>query len=400
MSVTASIKGYYRDLRKSVPDGAKPDKRFAYILATHLPFPNGVVTELVRSTFLRADNDQRAEEIASAGANGPAFDSLIILLRLILAVCPQFRQRPDYRLFTLALHDFGRSRVDDYIVKGKLLELLYPAESDQLHRVDVTLGELIWHPMVSRALWSHPSLSFFRRKTWARKPGTTMFERYDLDDRFASVEIPFQVLDQNSPIDLSKHFSRKLGIRDIGGSSVAFAGLMPPVIPVIIKGGQRFRSIRCFSIEGPCDYRLLRDGALAPITVKRRYRLRAVLNLVDSDVRTYHYDTTPVVEQLDPHVSQETGIPAERYLPKLQRGEHARGWRFEDSPTRFFLLIYVEYNVHGTLYRPASDQFGEYIPPLAGNGQQKFAASPYLALIKKQEGKPDEKNKEPPKYFY
>ncbi|KAK3293972.1 uncharacterized protein B0H64DRAFT_399185 [Chaetomium fimeti] len=368
MSVTASIEGYYRDLRKCVPSDVKPDRRLAYILATHLPFPNGVVTELVRSTFLRAHTDQRAEEIANAYANGAAFDSLLILLRLLLAVCPEFRQSSDYRLFTLAFHDFGQSWVDDYMVKGKLLELLYPTESDQLKRVDVTLGELIWHPLISRALWSHPSLSFFRRQTWVQRPGMTKFEPYELDDKFARVEIPFQVQDQNGPIDLGKHFSRKLGIRNIDGSSVAFAGLMPPTIPVIIKGGQPFNSIRTFAIEGPSDYRPVGDGTIAPMTVKRQYRLRAVLNLADGGVHTYHQDTAPVVEQLDPELSQTTGIPQERYLAKLQRAEHARRWTFEDSPTRFFLLIYVEYNVPGRLYRPVSNQFGEYIPPIAGNG--------------------------------
>jgi hypothetical protein len=327
-----------------------------------------VVPDVVRPQFLRADTDQRAEAIANSCANGPAIDSLIILLRQLLAACPDFRQGTDYRLFTLAFHDFGWSRVDDYIVKGKLLELLYPTETDQLNRVDVTLGELIWHPLITKSLWSSPSLAFFRRQTWAQKPGMAVFERYQLDDRLAFPEIPFTVPDQGGPINLTKFFSRKLGILPIDGSSVAFAGLMPPIIPVIVRGGQPFRTIRTFIIDGPCDYRLLRDDTIVPINIKRRYRLRAVLNLADSDIRTYHQDTSPIVEQLDPKLSETTQRPEERYIPKLMRGEHARGWTFEDSPARYFLLVYVEYNMHGELSRPVSQRFGEYIPPLAGNG--------------------------------
>lgn len=368
MSVTASLKGYYRDLRKSVPIDFKSDRRIALILATQLPFPNGVVPVLARAQFLWADTDQRAEAISNSCANGPAFDSLIILLRLLLAACPDFKEGPDYHLFTLAFHDFGWSRVDDYIVKGKLLELLYPTETDQFKRVDVTLGELVWHPLITKTLWSSPSLAFFRRQTFAQKPGMTVFEPYDLDDRLALPPIPFTVPDQSSPINLTKFFSRKLGVHPIDGSSVAFAGLMPPIIPVILRGGQPFRTVRTFSIDGPRDFCLLPNGSLAPVHTRRRYRLRAVLNLADSDVRTYHQDTSPVVEQLDPRLSEDTRRPEERYLAKLSRGAHARGWAFEDSPGRYFLLVYVAYDMQGAAFRPVSERFGEYIPPLAGNG--------------------------------
>ncbi|KAL2158599.1 hypothetical protein VTH06DRAFT_4081 [Thermothelomyces fergusii] len=375
-----------------------------------------------------ASDTERAEQIANACANGPAIDSLVILLRLLLALGLDPRLSRHYPLFKLALHDFGRERVDDYVVKGELLAILYPdavgqttgssssspsssseqaagpAESGfEFERVQATLGELLGHPLVCAALWSHPSLRFLRRRAWARRPGEAAFAPYDLGSAqppgppaaaaaasSSLLQRPPYRIDGPHPVDLGRYFSQRLGIRDRGGVSVAFACEFPAVIAVVMRGVQAFDTIRSFVVDGPHDYRPRADGTLAPRTKARTYRLRAVLNLADSDARLYHQDTSPVVERLDPgraaaadddDEEEEPRVPAEAFRPKLRRGEHARGWTFEDSPTRHFLLVYAKYR--GEEGRPVEQHrtdFGEYIPALRGNGEQRPPSSPYVRL--------------------
>ncbi|KAK4041908.1 hypothetical protein C8A01DRAFT_44997 [Parachaetomium inaequale] len=392
MAGIRSIREYYKDMRQCRRPGSNS---MAFALVTQLPFPNGVVSQAVRSAFLEASTTQRADEIANVCANGPAIDSLVILLRLALALSLSPEKSGDPRLYDLAYHDFGRNLVDDYMVKGELFDLLYPPQTDQFkhatgsdkatdtfNRVDETLGELISHPLVSAALWSHPFMQFFRRDTWIRKPGQVGFKPYELDRKFVLRNLPFHIDDHAAPTDLGKYFSQRLGIRDIDGASIAFAGYMPEIIPVIMRGGQDFNSIRAFTIDGPDNYRRRRDGTLAPQMATRHYHLRAVLNLAESDIRIHHQDTSPVVEQLLKRKGKEW-VDTD-HGQKLTRGEHARGWTFEDSPTRHFLLIYARYyDPNHAPYRLPSRRFGEYIPPVRGNGEQRLAARPYVHIKNK-----------------
>lgn len=101
---------------------------FDFLLVTQLSFPNEVVPHIFRSQFLEmyTSNPERAEQIANACANGPAIDSLVILPRLLLALGLDLQLSRQYELFKLAFHEFGRSMVDDYIVKGLILVILCP----------------------------------------------------------------------------------------------------------------------------------------------------------------------------------------------------------------------------------------------------------------------------------
>jgi hypothetical protein len=354
----------YNDIRAYFPPGMDARNPLNLALVTQLPFPNGVVPKWALSAFFKASNDRRLE-IGNACANGPAIDSLIILLRLFLALGADKAKSKAPRLYELAYHKFGQNMIDDYIVKGMLLDTLYPEETAQHERVDVILDELIRHPMVREALWSHPDTQFYKRESFIRKSGNRHFEPSQLDPEFVFRDLPFQV-DTSHPIDLGAHFSKRLGIKaPAGGGNIAIAGMMPCIIPVIVKGGRRFQDIRSFVVEGPVDYRI-RDGIIAPVKRAVTYHLRAVANLAESDVRIYHQDTTPVVEQL----FLGNNKPREYYLEKLKRGEHAKGWTFEEGALCSFLLIYARYypDPSGAPYRPPSNSYGEYIPVLTGRG--------------------------------
>ncbi|KAK4149568.1 hypothetical protein C8A00DRAFT_37843 [Chaetomidium leptoderma] len=370
MEITASIREYYRDLRASLPPRSSSIRPITLALVTQLPFPIGVVPESLVPDFLKAASAYQ-EGIANSSANGRAIDSLIILFRLVLALGLAPGGSIEPRLYELAFHDFGRNMVDDYIVKGKLLDTLFPPQGG---RVNATLGDLIQHPLVSAALWSHPSLHFLVRHTWAKKPGRVSFEPHELDRRFVLRDHPFKI-DLSPAPDLGKHFSRMLGIKEINGDKIAFAGTMPTIIPVIIRGGQSFENIRSFTITGPTDYEKHRDGTLSPVETKRHYHLRALLHLAESDIRLYHQNTTPVAEQI------RVGNRADDYYaPKLKRGEHVRGWAFEECP-HYFLLVYASYyDPHGGRYQPPSDRYGEYMPALTDSGRQRLPASPYTGV--------------------
>ncbi|KAL2148527.1 hypothetical protein VTH82DRAFT_2081 [Thermothelomyces myriococcoides] len=254
-----------------------------------------------------------------------------------------------------------------------------PVASNEFVRMQATLGELLKHLFVSASLWSHPSLRFIRHRTWAKNLGEAVFAPYDLDKAqpgtaFSSSQRPPYQIDNPNLIDLGDYFSRLLGIRHKNGVSIAFACKFPTIIPVIMRGVQKFDSIRSFVIESPHDYQWQKGGTLSPLTKSRAYRLRGVLNLAESDIRIYHQDTSPAVEQLDPDIAalkspDKPYAPKKEYLPKPKRGEHARGWTFEDNPTRYFLLIYAKYrDDEGKPFEKHRVDFGEYIQPLRGNG--------------------------------
>jgi hypothetical protein len=357
----------YQDIRDSFPPVMDVLNPLNLALVTQLPFPNGVVPECALSAFFKASNDRRVE-IGNACVNGPAIDSLIILLRLFLALGIDETKSKEPKLFDLAHHDFGHNMIDDYIVKGRLLDMLYPAEMAEHERVDVILDELIRHPLVREALWSYPDIQFYKRESFTRKSGNRHFEPSRLNSEFVSRDLPFQI-DTSHPIDLGERLSRRLGIKSPeGGGNVAVAGMMPSIIPVIVKGGRPFQDIRSFVLEGPVDYRF-RNGAITPVKRSFTYHLRAVANLAESDIRIYRQDTTPVIEQL--FLGNK---PREYYLAKLKRGEHAKGWTFEEGALCNFLLIYAKYcpGPDGAPYRPPSNSYGEYIPVLNGRGMSRW----------------------------
>lgn len=175
---------HYKDLRAALPPRSKSLSPITSALVSQLPFPDGVVPPSVAPDFLEVPPHLQTEGFANAWANGQSIDSLVMLLRLALALGLDPKESRERQLLELAFHDFGRNRVDDYIIKGKMLESLYPHQTmpaklptghpegfrpNRPGRVDVTLGELIQHPSVVAALWSHPFLQFFRQHTWAKK---------------------------------------------------------------------------------------------------------------------------------------------------------------------------------------------------------------------------------------
>ncbi|KAK4096016.1 hypothetical protein N658DRAFT_511558 [Parathielavia hyrcaniae] len=367
----------YQDMRGGFPAAMDRLNPLNLALVTRLPFPNGVVPEWAMSSFSKASGSTaRRNEIANSCANSAATDSLIILVRLFLALGINKTRSRAPKLFDLAFHEFGRNQINDYIVKGKLLDTLYPQETARCERIDAVLGDLIRHPLVRAALWSHPELQFYKLKSWTRKSKTRHFKPSQLGSEFVSRELPFQI-DHSSPVDLGAYFSKRVGIQPIsgGGGSVAVASLMPSIIPVIVRGGRPFHDIRSFVLDGPVDYDC-KNGAITPVKKTVQYHLRAVANLADSDIRIYHQDTSPVIERI------RTGFgPDEYYSGKLRRGEHVEGWTFEDSPLRYFLLIYARYcpDTTGGPYKPPSDEYGEYLPVLTGRGEQRLSQSPYTA---------------------
>jgi len=366
MARNASFRSSFKDMRRSLPQNNNSTTPISSALVRQLPFPNGVVPECLVTAFLELMHGTEAEKeqvdaYANSSANGPAIDSLVILFRLVLALGLDPKTSLEPRLFELAFHDFGRNIQDDYIVKGRLLDILYPLRTIRSKRVEDTLGELVRHPLVKASLWSHPSLQFFNRHTWAKKVGKSEFEPHKLDRQFVFRDLHF-FLDDNYPRDLGKYFSRMLGIRNIDGDSVAFTGAMPFIIPLVMKGGWKLKHIRSFTVAGPHAYSKLADGTLAPETKKRCYHLRAVLNLAESDIRMYYQDTSPVAEWLD------LGPGSDNPQAKLKRGEHAQGWTFENGAPCYFLLIYAKYyDSKARPYQPPNHRFGE-IPGVPKSG--------------------------------
>jgi hypothetical protein len=365
---------HHRDMRASLPRGSTRTsaESITPALLSHLPFPDGVIPKCVLKQFLRLPDIFLANNrISYAWANGPAIDSLVILFRLILALSltGDSKEHGEPLLYELAFHDFGRDIRDDYIIKGKFFETLFPHE-DGTGRIDATLGELIRHPLVNSSLWAHPSLQFFRRHTWAKKPNSPQFEPYNLDPHNPALKphpFPFEYEGSSGPPNLRRYFSRILGLHTLQDTTTtttpltaALACRMPPVLPVILKGGHQLRRLRAFLLEGPVDHRLQPDGTLRPVVKKRPYHLRAVVNLADSDIRLYHQDTTPVVERVRP--AGEEDRPADYYAAKLLRGGQARGWRFEESPLQYFMLVYGKYmDPEGRPYQAPSEAFGEVV---------------------------------------
>lgn len=376
---------------QALSEGDEAMSSTALRLITQLPFPNGVIPPAMRSLFVAVTGADEAEKMANAFTNGAAIDSLVILLRLLRSLGLSFSQVNDKRLFELALHDFGRKLADDYIVKGELFETLYPREASNLDRVDMTLGELIYHPMVSKVLWSLRTFQLFCRKTWAKRDKNAPVERYYTGTGAASLPTPICVPGQQE-INLGHFFSKKLGPRHMAGGSIVYLAYQAPnIIPVIKQGGQSFDSIRAFIIKGPADFQQVDKYTVQPVTRTWRYHLRAVLNLAESDIHLYHHDTSPVVEQLviNDHHKQESKnrgqhdgkhhksagdrIPRKDsrkktcHTYKARRSQHAPDWTFEDSPLGEFLLIY-EIHTDDKGSRRIEDMYGEYLPATRGDG--------------------------------
>ncbi|KAK4142393.1 uncharacterized protein C8A04DRAFT_13297 [Dichotomopilus funicola] len=368
-----SFSKHYRPIEAQL-DGGQAMPSAALRLITRWPFPNGVIPPAMRSRFLTASTSDQADKMANAFANGPAIDSLVILIRLLLSLRLDLGLATDQRLYMLALHDFGRRLGDDYIVKGELFEILYPRQASSLDRVDMTLGELVYHPMVSKVLWSLQPFQFFRRETWAKRDAKAPVEPYRLRTREAFLPTPIRVPDQHHDINLARFFSQKLGPHHAaGGRIVYFAYQAPDVIPVIIRGGQPFDSIRTFTISGPSRFQPADKGTVRIVSQDWSYRLRAVLNLVDSDIHLYHHDTSPVVEQLENEKTGGDKIPRKGnsekscHTYKTRRSQHAPGWTFEDSPLREFLLIY-EIHTDDKGSHKIRNKYGEYLPATRGDG--------------------------------
>lgn len=358
-----------RDLRQSLPDTSNSIKPITSALVSHLPFPNGVVPKFALRQLggLRLKGIHWADHgLAHAWANGAAIDSLVILLRLFLALGLDWVKHGDPMLYEVAFQDCGRSIVHDYVNKGRLFDALYPLEHGT-RRIDATLGELIHHPLVNASLWTHPNLQFFQQRTWAKKPGKPVFEPYDLSRELAHKSHPFPFeFEGSGPPDLRKFFSRLFGLHTINSKdtnlTAAFACRMPPILPVIIKGGHKFNRMRSFLLEAPVHHHKQPDGTLKPVMKRRPYHLRAVVNLADSDIRLYHQDTTPVVEKIRPQGEEDK--PAEYFKSKLLRGEHAKGWTFEEGSLQYFMLVYAKYaDAEGGPYKAPSEEFGEFLPP-------------------------------------
>jgi hypothetical protein len=96
---------------------------------------------------------------------------------------------------------------------------------------------------------------------------------------------------------------------------------------VLIHGGRRFEDVVGFDLRW-------RGDPGSSVTESERYRLRAVVNLDEEDIRLYSVLGTPIDEQLV--VPDQAGD----YRKKLRRHEHAGEWRLADDPDADFLLIF------------------------------------------------------------
>ena len=352
-SSNMELEKYFRDLRAELLRGMDRLDPIATLLVKELPFPKGVVPARSVAEFIKLEAQERlqGEAIAESSTNGWAIDSLVILLPFSAAIGLIPKPSQASPLYRLAFHDLGVRRADDFIVKGAILDMLHPTGGSQAGRIETTLGELLEHDMIVRELWLHPALHFWSRQTWAEKAGGS-FEQYSLDIKFLVKDFPFRI---DTTADIGTHLSGKFGVWEIDGANVILWANMPEIIPVMLKGGRKFDSIRSFTLNGSY-YGDDEDGTMSPVAKMCRYHLRAVLNLSHNDIRIYHETTIPVVEQL---VVADAG---DDYTPKLERGGPAKGWTFEGSPNRDFLVIYSLCDVGpGGDYIPPSTEYAEYI---------------------------------------
>ncbi|KAL2024572.1 hypothetical protein VTK56DRAFT_7615 [Thermocarpiscus australiensis] len=272
------------------------------------------------------------------------------------------RRDPSNIIYHIALHDFGRWIDNDYIVKGKLFDTLFPGETG---RVEATLGDLIKNPVIVKAVWSHPCMRLCSRSTVARKSSGDGWEPYVIDEEFLLKFSPLRI--DAAATDIGRHIVEMFGPRDIDGRTVVLWAAMPPIIAVVLKGGRKFDEIRSFTLTAQTFVRASESGATSPPTVKtvtHHYHVRAVLNLSKSDIHVYHKDTAPVMESLDLGLPDGESPLRDDYRQKLERGRRTQEWTFEGAEdSEEFVVIYQRYDVeprHGEVYQPPDTGLPEY----------------------------------------
>jgi hypothetical protein len=67
-------------------------------------------------------------------------------------------------LYDILFHAFGRDEVDDYVVKGMLLDILTRDDSSPSSgsESELTLYDLLYSPTMMQVFWAHPWMLFWR----------------------------------------------------------------------------------------------------------------------------------------------------------------------------------------------------------------------------------------------
>jgi hypothetical protein len=290
------------------------------------PFPCGVVPKRLLAEFRDEPDPAKREEIADSSTNGHAIDALVIFLRLLLSLGLDPQPDEPTGLYEVAFHTFGRLDRADYVVKGRLLDILYPAAPDQAAHEDVTLGELLQHPIVVSTVWAHPDMWFWRPNTWAKSTDGD-WEPCTLDAEFLVRHAPIHV---GPTADIGQYLSSKIGQCDLDGKTTLLLANNPRFIPVMMKGGRKLKELFGFALTT----RLGSGHGEHPEENTTHYRLRAVLNLSKSHITMYRESGAPVVETVN------VGDGSDDYQPKIHRGEHASNFIFDGSPELDFFLFY------------------------------------------------------------
>jgi hypothetical protein len=357
---------YYQDLRISLRNEISNTDRIARLrlLSNHLlfelPFPRGVLPESLIGKYTEADDDASRMAIANSTCNGHAMDSLIIFMKFFMPL-GMFEQQPGVptAFYDLLFHSFGRKAVNDYVVKGRLLELFRSAEPEQTGRESFRdLSWLMSHRFMQHAFWLHPAMLFWKPHTMIRDAEWNWVP-YTIPASFYRLRSLFPI--PTSEPDIGRHLSSMYKAEKHVNTEILLVANNPQFIAVLVMGGRKFNDIRSFVLTAK-GYVTARQTAhevhISLREKKVRYHLRAVMNLSLGDIRLYTDTTVPVVHPLQtPHQEDD-------YRLKLDRPQFTKGWEIEKSPNHEFLLFYQrQEEPRGLAAIPPDTRYGESLDP-------------------------------------
>lgn len=231
--------------------------------------------------------------------NATTYDTLLIMLRMILSVGIMVDRAKDTRVFDLALHDFGVDKLADFVVKGALVELLYPDAKHNATVADVPLETLLHHPLIKTALWAHPSLQLYPNATWMRQPGSDKWAFEHLSDETLA---DMCMHDWDGVTPLGTHLGRLFEPRQFQGADARFTSRMPLLIAVLLDRSPtapkaHFDDFRAFTLTAPVYPRLVAGAPVDVVPRRRHYHLCMAVSLKRGDAHLYRKSTEPVYQQ-------------------------------------------------------------------------------------------------------
>jgi hypothetical protein len=335
-----SVGAYYQDLRTITTGRDLTKQNLAIQLRTMTPRPLGIVFPSQGS-----DPDQGWKLLRNAAA----YDRFIIMLRTTVSVGLKVERSKDARIYDLALHNFGADKLADYIIKGALVEMLYPEAKRDIRVADVPFETLIQHPIIKKALWGHPSIQLYPNATWMCQAGKHEWGfEYLSDEMLANMAIHHW----DGISTLSEHMDRLFKPRKFKGADVKFTSRMPLLIPVLldrnpVAKNKKFDYYRSFTLTAPVYPRLIPGEEVDVELRSRQYHISMVINLHLSLMHLYNRKTEPVYQK--PDLDEE--------LKNERLNNKHTIWSVTDENTSKYLLF----------YRKVLQKKGEqYSPPVKG----------------------------------